>query len=228
MPAIQANARNFLLNSDYPLDKVILLKTGQVSLGGYPSYQQVVIPHGLPFTPLVTGNWSTFSDFSVAYEFTLGPIANPLRNLFLYATAIRADATNIIIDFTNFGDPAVTLYYRVFGFQPSDSNAVIAPTAVLSDNLTFSSDYNYAKLLLAGKSVVPDGIIVIPHNLGYMPQVLGWYEQAGSVYPITQAVQGPPATRVNGIEVTSSQIILDNTTGGGPSMTYHYRVYLDD
>ena len=57
------NPNNFLINTDYPLDMIIYYKFYELTTNGSSS-QTVTIPHGLGFTPLLFGVWSTTPDFA--------------------------------------------------------------------------------------------------------------------------------------------------------------------
>ena len=113
MPAIQANAKSFLINSDYPLDKVVYINQGSVNIGGGIDR---IIAHGLPFTPLISFVWSFTADFAITYQFNNGsfPSGNP-GYYFSLQLSIQANATNITLS-GNGTITSTTVYYRIFGF----------------------------------------------------------------------------------------------------------------
>jgi hypothetical protein len=180
------DARNFSLNTDNPLDQVIWLYSDSKAISGTTS-GTITIPHGLPFTPLVSGSWSLDSDFGVLYEYSSGtlPSGNATSSLYGRSVRVSADSTNVYLAWTNTLS-ATTIYLRLFAFQPSDEDHELEPTAASGDVFAFSSDYNYAKLLDADFENVSAGdTVVIPHNLGYRPQVLAWArDMSGRVSPM--------------------------------------------
>jgi hypothetical protein len=221
MTALIANAKNFFINSDYPMDKVIYQLSGSQSMTGGTS---ITIPHGLPFAPLVDMVWSYNSDFSVSYSDNAGPAPSAVFGwVFDLQVTVQADATNIYI---NSGGPAspATVYYRVFAFQPDDSNASLPATVSAGDSFVLNSGYNYAKLLNAGHTAYGTGAVnlVIPHNLGYIPQLKIWLKTT-RVNPLDYLADDSFSWQV---DATTSSITISNSsvlTAG----TIYYRIYMD-
>jgi len=216
--------RNFLVNSDYPLDKVVYLNSSSASIGGGTT---ITIPHGLPFTPLVDLTWSYNSNFATSYTNNTGPApASVPWFIFDLQVYVDADATNIYIE--AYGPAAATtVYYRVFGFQPSTSNVAVDFTAPSADNFALNTDYNYTKLLAQGTEAHGTGVvsITIPHNLGHIPQVQVWRQSSSRTSMLS--FSGDPASFSWQIEVTTSSVILYNP-GMFVTGTLHYRIYIDE
>jgi len=213
------NPRNFLLNSDYPIDQVVYIRQASYTMG--PG-TDITIAHGLSFTPLVMLQWSLNSDFSVAYEDNTGPFPGDYDFWGLVVTA-EANSTNIILRCGGTAS-STTVYVRIFGFQPSDSNADVASTVSLGNKYIVNTDYNYMKLFLQGKtgSIAAGGSATITHNLGFYPHVLVWYETSGTITP---SIAMP---RYNcTAEITTSQLIFRNEDTLGGSSIAHYRIYYD-
>lgn len=212
---------DFLLNSDYPLDKVILINPTSGTSG---DSIDITVPHGLPFTPLPWFQWSFTPDFSVAYEDNTGnfPSGN-LNYFFNLQLSIEANATNIIIR----GNGVLlssTVYLRIFAFQPSTSNVELPGTESLADNFVINSDYNYMKLFDTGVtgSIAGAATTTVTHGLGYKPQILAWSEDSlGTIYPMSLSWA---LVNVN-VEVTSTQMIIRNDSF--TTQKIHYRIYLD-
>lgn len=187
MPADIQKAKNFLLTTDFPLDKVIYLNSGSVTINFPTAGQQIVIPHNLPFTPLVSGSWALNPTFSTLYEYGSGtfPSNDIGSSVFNISMDIKADTTNITILPTNVSGSSFILYYRVFGLQPSDNNSDLLPTASSGDNFVLNTDYNYTKLYLNDVILnATTGTYTVLHNLGYLPQVMAWVEDTGYTIPI--------------------------------------------
>lgn len=227
MVANVQDARNFLLTTDFPLDKVVLLKSGSQSIGTGPG--TIIIPHNLPFIPLVSGSWSLDPSFLVSYEYSSGtfPSTSPTTSIFDLLLDIYADTTNVTVGYQNNGS-ATTIYYRVYAFQPSDSNQDVPPTASQGDDFILSTDYNYTKLYLNGVINNPPrpSTQVVTHNLGYLPQVIAWEtDPLGNRRPLDFS-QTPLFSYTNVLVTTTTvefQVPVLTLT-----RRIDYRIYLDE
>lgn len=220
------DARNFLLNSDYPLDKIVYMTSGSASTTFYSV--DVTITHGLGFIPLPYIQWSFTSDFAVCYE-SLERTSDLYPPSFPYYTHIRANSTNIVFEFTksDITGPQLTFYYRLICFSPHDVVADVSNIANLADNFILNTDYNYTKLYLNDTITTTTEPQSVAHNLGYIPQVMCWVETAGSVSPLpysfikANANNNLPANGYGSLNITTSNMVF-NKLG-----KYHYRLYLD-
>jgi hypothetical protein len=209
------NPRNFLMNSDYPMDKTILMLQGSVSLPA--NGNEVAIPHGLPFTPLILGSWSTSSSFSPAYQFGLILYA-PMSLPQVYA---YSDGTNIRLSSAD--GVARTVYYRIYGFAPSDYAGDV-PIPSITTGFRMNSDYNYMKLFAEGVMTLAVGAGQnVNHNLGYKPSVLVWNKNNNGVFPL---IIGDIMSGQQEASVTTTQLQIKNV--GYVQQQYYYRIYLDD
>lgn len=222
MPAITANARNFLINSDYPIDQIIYIYSGSVLIPAF-DFNDVTIPHGLPFTPLPMGQWSTTSDFSVSYEISSGPLGG---TPYTVNTGIEANATNIIFSNNNNTGSPITVYYRIYAFQPSNASGDSPHTKSQDADFIFSSDYNYTKLLSSGVTgtLGAGAATAVTHSLGYYPQVMAWKEKTGVITPLVFAGLDGGG---HSAQVTTTTVLFTASTSD-PSSLFHYRIYLDD
>lgn len=233
MPANVQNARYFKLTTDFPLDKVIFLNSGSATVPFPTAGFTVVIPHGLPFTPLVGGSWDITSTFNTNYDYFTGtvPSSNPLATVFNIELDIEADATNITITPINVSGAPVTVYYRIFALEPSDSHADIPFTASAGSNFILNTDNNYTKLYLEDfiNSPAIPSTTTVTHNLGYAPQVMAWYTFAsGARLPVA-------LTQVFGSDVSEVAVQVNNSTVNFivGSLSFNvtridYRIYLDE
>jgi hypothetical protein len=212
---------DFLIQSDYPMDKIVYITSGSIPIDGFPH----TIPHGLPFVPLLGGYWSLTPDFAICYEFFSGDFPSGNAGYFFaHEVDILADATNVQLDTVDIAGGSKTAYYRVYGFEPSDS-AVEITTPVGGDSFNINSDYNYMKLFMSG--VVNPGTVstyTIDHNLGYIPQVHAWYTWLGDCVPMVRA--GDTSSGQIMIQVTPTQIIMSNLFNLAVTRL-DYRIYLD-
>lgn len=192
MTAVTADISKFIKNSDYPQDMVIYLKSDSFVVPNPTAGYYYSVAHGLSFTPLVGGSWSTISDFSVSYDFGSGtiPSSNPSVSPFNTYLEILADATNVYIVPTNVSGASQTVYVRITGLEPADSASELTATESQGDSFVFNSNNNYTKLFesdyLVG--VTPSTTNSVTHNLGVYPQVSAWATStsrslvAGSVF----------------------------------------------
>lgn len=224
MPAILGNSSNFLLTTDFPLDKVVYLWSGSINLtfGGTGTKS---IATGLGFNPLPSLFYSTTSDFSIAYESESSPADPNFFNTTLYNVIVAANGGTLTVTASSFNTSAVTIYFRVYCFVPSNINPAAPPTAAIADAFQFSTDYNYTKLFKA--DVVPfttsTTILTINHNLGYVPQISSWIENSGNISP-NSTTQVDPTGSIGGSTVTSTTLTY---APGGIAGNFHYRIYLD-
>lgn len=214
---------SFLINSDYPLDKVIYLGTHQVTLSSF-QIQEVTPAHTLGFTPLLMGQWSTTPDFSVAYGINAGPSVGMNR---AFDTSIAANNSNLWIQTQNRTGSTATVYYRMFGFVPSDINPEASYTSIDGDDFVFNTEYNYMKLLNADmQNVANNGSIIYDHNLGYYPKVMVWNYNS-----FADGIMPHFVNRINfnmdvRVSMSNTTLQIDNYTGS--TIPIHYRVYIDE
>lgn len=163
-----ANPRDFLLNTDYEMDKIVLFKEGS-----FTSTKDIT--HELPFIPLAFGVWSTSSNFSSVN--TIGKIEDFTGPPSTYTPPMgvfcQVDTTKIHLE-SRGNSNNQTIYYRLYAFEPSDSTANVPETSSNSDTFIFNTDYNYSKLMHAGDFTSDNQEYT--HNLGYIPQVMAWYK----------------------------------------------------
>lgn len=210
--ARKADARDFLLNTDYEMDKIIYFTEGEIA-----AMQNKDIPHNLRFKPLVFGVCSFNSDYSDArtLPFQYFTTDNTI------AFTLDADGTNVKLGYGNYADNAPKMYYRIYAFEPSNSKAKIGPTFKYAKSFILNTDYNYCKLHSKG---IVNGNTTITHNLGYIPQVLVWEEKSsGLISPIEYSILNDPyGVGPQNIKVTDTTIVF---TGYNK---VHYRIYYDE
>jgi hypothetical protein len=199
-----------------------------------PARGVLTVPHGLPFTPLAAGVWWTSKnpdivmDIGVAYPGTDGGMS-------VIYSVVSTDAQNITIEaFNNDTTPLMTFHYKLTLFMPDDYTGQVTTTqAPLGDYLLNSGDYNYLKVFAEGQ-VDQDGTtpVVIPHNLGYIPQCRVWirnYSETG--VPIWEP--GTTSYWTDGLlvgpKIDSTNLTLGEINEGGTSgMHYYYHIYGDE
>jgi hypothetical protein len=225
MPAVIGDAEKFQLNSDYPLDKASYLTSTSVALGSL-SFNDVTFNHSLGFAPLLQSMWSQDSTFASAYDENSGPKNAGGQNV--VQTAAQSTSTQITLFNTNNQAFNTTVYWRLFGFMPSNVNTDASFTNVGVDNYMLNSDYNYTKLYLSGvtaASATPSSTETVTHNLGYRPQVLCWTEKGGIfswMNSFASVGQG------NTCNVSTTDVTFTRDSLLAASLKFHYRIYLDE
>ena len=217
-----SDPRKFLKNSDYPMDKVVLMVEGSIVLNNWDLPYSKAINHGLPFTPLVMGSWSFTPDFASSKDFGLLIYASPsVEQVTLLTTATQIQFGAL---FNN--DNNRTIYYRLYAFAPSDyAGDVLAPN--VNTGFRINSDLNYMKLwgdgVIAFAGATPR---TINHGLGYKPMVLAWVQTSGGISKHT--VDDFDATYGQLCNITTTQLIIRDVGGYGAYQRLHYRIYYDD
>lgn len=211
------NPRDFLLNTDYEMDKIVFFHEGSLGVN-----ENADIPHNLPFTPLVFGVCAFNADFSDARTIPYEQITQ--ANTIQFET--YADSTKIHVDFTNFESSPARVYYRIYAFEPSNSAADVPYTSPYARQFILNTDYNYCKLKQTG---VANGntSTTIPHGLGYLPMVMVWSEKDGQIKPeVTNFWNDPYSNLPFGTLVTEAAVTFEYSDTGNNLI--HYRIYYDE
>ena len=213
-------AKQFNIISDYPLDKLVYILQDTFSIGTGGTKR---IPHGLPFVPLLSFQWSFTPNFDIAYEDNTGafPSGNP-GYFFTLQVAIDADSTDIVFN-ANGTLGSTPIYVRVIAYPPDDALFDLTNTESLADSFVINSDKNYLKLVDATHFTLNAGASnTVPHNLGYKPQILSWFTAGGISYPMSFAWIDE---NIN-LEVTDTDFIFRNQSLSNARIDYRY--YLDE
>lgn len=218
------DARNFIVSSDYPMDYIIWNTVGDAQADAH-EHKTISIPHNLGFAPLLFGMYSqdngqTWTPF--------GPEADG------FYISLVSDSQNTGIEILARSNP-VSIKYKIWAYAQADINAVF-DTINSEDNFVINSDYNYSKLFSAGAwdAEESENAIIFQHNLGYVPQIVVWYEfQNGKIYDgfsnisDDTSVQDQQAISVDNNNVYASFSTLDIGGDYGILTKVHYRVYAD-
>lgn len=210
-----SNPNDFLLNTDYEMDKIVYFKSGDIM----PTSGSVYIDSfDYGYIPLVFATFSFTEDFSdtrMSWTFTDTLTIN-----------LEAVSNGIKLTYRNTSNPNQKLYYRVYGFMPSDSKANTGNTQKSAKQFILNTDYNYCKLYKKG---IATSDITITHDLGYTPLVLAWQEYpwsnpAPSV--ITPCwVSGYESDNLASISATNNAVTI---SGVPANNKVHYRIYYDE
>lgn len=206
---------DFILNSDYPIDKIVGSVSGVFSRNTSTYLTPEVIPHGLPFIPTYIMQWSTNPDFIPAYSEQLsGDGLSPLLEA-------QTDPTNVIL-YSYVPAGTISFYYRVLFFMPPDVDMEVGNTASLFDNFILNTDYNYPKIFQEGRL---NGTTTVAHNLGFTPLVDFWihrtFDNALRHFPVSETDAG----FLGGAIVNESTVTFYLPSGHD---YLYYKIYGDD
>lgn len=214
--------RDFLLNTDYEMDKIIYFKDGELS-----NMTPLDITHNLKFTPLLFGVCAFNSDFSdsrpIPYIEVFGGGVGYICSAFSFPDRVHIEYSNLN------PNPPAKIYYRIFGFEPSNSRARTPTTSKYAKQFILNTDYNYCKLFKKGiVEAGPNETVTIDHGLGYIPQVLVWEESENGMTIIPYRIRLPRPNYQSSaqyIQVTNTSVVIQNMTS---KSKYHYRIYYDE
>lgn len=210
-----ADPRDFLLNTDYEMDKIVYFVSGEVMPTG--NTMIYIEDYDLGFIPLIFATFSFSEDFS---DTRMDHMLNYDNNS--PTITIEALIDGIMLQYTNDSSPNQKLYYRIYGFEPSDSTANVPSTQDKAKEFILNTDYNYCKLYKKG---VTSSNKTIDHNLGYTPFVLAWEEgKLGNdsiILPCWSSNSGTNPT----IRTTTTSVIISDIPAGEK---VHYRIYYDE
>lgn len=221
---MKINPNDFLLNTDYEMDKIILVKTGD-----YIGSKN--IDHGLKFSPLIFGVWSTDPDFVSGN--TLGPYvsAEPIPGFYTPPLGVSIVALNDHIEIISHGENADTtkIYYRIYALAPDGTNVTTPATSKHANQFVLNTDYNYRKLKAKGTFTQENESFA--HNLGYKPQVMAWIKYA-EIEGITTGQEIEPITDIS--LFTNFYLKVTDTTIGVGEFPFglidkiYWRIYYDE
>lgn len=223
---MEQDPRNFQFSSDYPMPYFIYKTEQSVTVPSIGT-NTVIVPHGLPFVPLIVGQWSPNQDFSVTHDITN---SSSVDSVFVWCFA---DATNIYIRQFNGLNQSSTVYVRIYAYPTPEYNGELQP---LSDETAFNfdSDYTYLGVYKAGYIDSDNQEHVIQHNLGYTPQCKIW---CGGTYQIDGSSSfvkaiGPSSSYVDYERNLPNYVVDENNLTIG--MTYetdgkiYYHIYTNE
>jgi hypothetical protein len=219
--------RNFLLNTDYPMDKIIFVTSGSISVPNNTNDNIVLTAHLLPFIPLCILMWSNTSNFTITNETNDEAfMATTFTSNAGQNYSCDANSTNINIRRYNFSGSTKTVYYRVICFMPSDisSDSIVPFTSSLGANFIVNTDNNYMKLYHEGFLTTINK--TYNHNLGYTPRVRVWSNTGSILLPAQEISNDPTGSggATSGVYITDTQIIWLNPN---TFTKLYFRIYIE-
>lgn len=203
---------NFIINSDYPLEKVAFLAEGDI----YPSTTSTGTELYLKFLDNPTGNKLLLDGlFSKDNWQTVERSPDFINGLWSNESEIGYRAW--IGDWEGWK-------FRIWGFLPEDDlTANGQATASLSaTKMNLTTNLNYYKIAKTGKTTTTaNADATVPHDLGYIPMFKAWTEQYGCAVQLSNSdstTNDAPLT-----EMTSTGLILRPRQG--QATTFYWRIY---
>lgn len=213
-----ANPNDFLLNTDYEMDKITYFSSG--SFTGTTSF-----PHNQKYAPLVFGVWSTTEDFSNSSP--LGPVVTASDPNASTPLGIELLSKSDNIQLTSYGDGKdnTKIYYRVYGFEPYGVYESAPHTSKDAKKFILNTDYNYRKLKASGEFTQSGQEYA--HNLGYLPHVMAWVKFKpgvvdGAIMPLNSASEFTEIymnVTTDKIKVSFSTVLIEKV---------YWRIYHDE
>ena len=209
--------KNFQFNSDYPMDKIVLLREFRVA-GTSATPYTTSFDHGFGESLLVLGIWSEDSAFNSTHTCAM---------LRYSGDPVIVWSTKSKVFVTNYAGNTRPVYVRIYALLKSDSIASATPTSSYSNKYIFSSDFRYMPLV---QTFTASRTTTYSHNLGYKPRVLAWIEYTNDVDGHTEPLmEGSPSSYNAGVQsilVTNSTIqVKYPASGTAPGVVVHGRIY---
>lgn len=162
--------KDYVYNSNYKTPYIVYKREFSVGCaeGGIA---RTNFAHGLPFKPLLIGQWSLNSNFTPSYDLSQSePLWGGSRAL--RRCYIGADESNVYVSLMDDAyEGNVTFYFRIMAFAPPQYEGDIPVVYQDSGNFISDSRRNYPKIWFLNQ--VPQST-TIEHNFGYLPQVKSW------------------------------------------------------
>lgn len=162
-----AELEHFIFNSDYPMDKIVWLKQGELKLSD-TGYGEATLEHGVGAQLYVKGLWST-DDWATANMFGAKKFADQYLSI---NSNVWANDKNVTFNVAS--DPNTTLKYKLWGVvnEADTKNLDTSRTVGYSANRLFlSTDLNYPKLVAEGHLGKGE---IYQHGQGKIPFVDIW------------------------------------------------------
>lgn len=226
-----SNPSNFLLNTDYPIDKIVYMQEGSWTptsfdpeTGSASNYE--VFTTGIQATNFVCGEWS---DDGFATSFPIGSVvgggwyrrdSQSLLYRLIKGVEAYCGWGGVGISMSAFENKTIDFRFYVL-ISEADWNAESNKTAGLSNKLVLDTRENYPKLFEDRIiELQADTPFVLNHNLGFRPFVRAW--GGWNSDDPTERIFMPDADSIKSI--TNTQITFLSSW----SNTLYYRIYADE
>lgn len=215
----------FILNSDYPIDKIVWLKEGEkkMNASGSTGDNPIEITHNMGVQVYVTGVW-TIDDWQTTYTFNADRVDG---QGYLYQSVLGSTDAKVYVFAAHASGANKQFKYRIWGFMHEDATKGIEAKATAGygmNRLVFSTDYEYPMLYKEG-TASPN--TVITHSLGVIPYVDIWGKSSYGDHRyslVTDDQFGQTYGTGELIKITDSTITISSDTSQYNG--YYYRIYL--
>lgn len=170
-------SNSFLVNSHYQIPWIVWKSTYSLSVPAN-TRRRTTLEHGLPFTPLLIGQWSDNPNFAPAYDLALSNTQRIQSSYYELFVFVEADSETVYFDVFNNTTSAKTVNFRLMAFAPPDYDGEVTPVEY-SSKFRYNSHYRYQQLFKAGNSTTAD----VFHGLNYIPQAKMWVVLDGRAAP---------------------------------------------
>lgn len=216
-----AVAERFIFNSDYPLDKIVWFKEGELT-SKYGDWD-ITIPHDLKTTLYVKGV-VTSNDWATTYPVGVSIVNGDITKM---QSTARANDKNVV--FNGFVDGSnVKIKYRLWAVMSEEETKgidVLTTSDADRNILFFDSEYTYPKLIAEGYLNKGERFY---HNLGYIPFCDIWAKVpgvSGNYWWQWNDDQFGTTYGYGNIVRNNTERIKLESIDGGPDKIY-YRIYL--
>lgn len=218
----------FIFNSDYPTDKVVYLKEGQVTLNG-SGYASVSIDNPLDKAPYIKGcislnNWQSSLMFGTTRTASAGNVTD------LIIATLRSFNNVLTLELNMSKHANATVKYRLWGVISEDNTGIEATknSSITKSKLIFNSENNYPRLIKDG--IAKSGETV-EHNLKRIPFIDYWYDwnSTSRLKNVTYNFQ-PSGEFTTGASTTTPTVLADEDKLyfkklNNDDVYYYYRIY---
>lgn len=165
-----------LVNTHYKMPWIVwsMRYSIQVAAG---EYKIATIQHGLPFVPLLTGQWSPNRQFNPSYDLGAPTPGGAIVQMPDYLCDGYADDEEIRFALMNNTSTSAEFNMKLMAFAPPDYTGDVNPVNYNSP-FSFNSHYRYQQLFMQGRARGK-----VTHGLGYLPQAKLWSITQDSITP---------------------------------------------
>lgn len=215
-----ANLNNYIINSDYPMEKVawVFETSGTTSSSGSSTIAaQTTLTRTNPTgTPLLLDGIYSFDNWASAYPISCGD-----RDRYWEFVQLRSTSEEILISFVGYST-SLPFKVRLWGFIPEDYPDGNAPKTDTASNYPFTIDTskNYMNIYKTGRVTASSpSPATVSHNLGYMPFVRIWRGSNTNweLFPIQSSQYA---------EINNDELVIKGNSNY--SATYYYRIYTNE
>ena len=225
------NLNHFLLNSDFPMDKVVWMFEGESNTSQYSS---TTIRNNLPYKnyPIFAKGMATIDNWQTAFPLGASrPLSDKPYDSTSLSYIVNNDDHYIYLSWFINSTSNATIKYRLWAVAREDYD--------LGNDYGKTSSYNYSKTHLKFDStknyprLIKDGIAksgdTITHGLGYTPHVDFWWTATndnfnyGWNYTPSGRLGSQSSTTPATIQATDQTITFKQNYGS--DIYYYYRIY---